>query len=282
MTFMDLDRIKKTTVKALMHDEKLMYGLVLKGGNALQLVYEITDRASMDIDFSMQGDFSTTEIQRLSSTFEVLLNEQFQYENHRVFDVKFFEKPKQGKIKEWKGYTLQFKITHNDRYFIDNIDKTRREAVKVLDQSTIFSVDISSFEYISSATKVELDGTVLMVYTPEMIILEKLRALCQSIPEYKEIVSSANVKGRARDFYDIWNICQYYEIDFTSNENKKLLKEIFSAKRVPVDFLNLIPNYKDLQKENWNSVEDTLSSDNNGFDFYYDFVIDAIQKIKSH
>ena len=53
-----------------------------------------------------------------------------------------------------------------------------------------------------------------MVYTPEMIVLEKLRALCQSIPEYKTIIPSANIKGRARDFYDIWNICEMYPIDF--------------------------------------------------------------------
>ena len=31
----DLDTIKKYTIRALMSDEKLMYGLVLKGGNAL-------------------------------------------------------------------------------------------------------------------------------------------------------------------------------------------------------------------------------------------------------
>ncbi len=44
--YMLLDKIKLLTLRALMHDEKLMYGLVLKGGNALQLVYNITDRAS--------------------------------------------------------------------------------------------------------------------------------------------------------------------------------------------------------------------------------------------
>lgn len=35
-----LEKIKLLTLKTLMHDEKLMYGLVLKGGNALQLVYD--------------------------------------------------------------------------------------------------------------------------------------------------------------------------------------------------------------------------------------------------
>ena len=42
------------TLRALISDEELMYGLVLKGGNALELAYKITDRASKDVDFSKE------------------------------------------------------------------------------------------------------------------------------------------------------------------------------------------------------------------------------------
>lgn len=38
---MDLGKIKKLTLRALMSDETLMHSLVLKGGNALHLVYEL-------------------------------------------------------------------------------------------------------------------------------------------------------------------------------------------------------------------------------------------------
>ncbi|MFN5772293.1 nucleotidyl transferase AbiEii/AbiGii toxin family protein [Flavobacterium sp.] len=264
-----------------MHDEQLMYGLVLKGGNALQLVYEITDRASMDIDFSIEGDFSERDFQRISGILDVLLNEQFQTEKLVVFDIRFVERPKTNKEKVWKGYNIEFKVTREKDWYPDDIEKSRREAIKIADQSTKFSVDISSFEYISSAKKVDLDGTVLLVYTPEMIVIEKLRALCQSIPEYKAVIPSAKVKGRARDFYDIWNICSQYPIDFSLEENVVLLHEIFRAKKVPFEFLDLLPIYKDLQKENWNSVEDTLSTTNEGFDFYFDYTLALIEKIKN-
>ncbi len=276
-----LDIIKRLTIKALMHDEQLMYGLVLKGGNALQLVYEITDRASMDIDFSIEGDFSERDFQRISGILDVLLNEQFQTEKLVVFDIRFVERPKTNKEKVWKGYNIEFKVTREKDWYPDDIEKSRREAIKIADQSTKFSVDISSFEYISSAKKVDLDGTVLLVYTPEMIVIEKLRALCQSIPEYKAVIPSAKVKGRARDFYDIWNICSQYPIDFSLEENVVLLHEIFRAKKVPFEFLDLLPIYKDLQKENWNSVEDTLSTTNEGFDFYFDYTLALIEKIKN-
>lgn len=276
-----LDKIKKLTLKALMSDEQLMYGLVLKGGNALQLVYEITDRASMDIDFSIKDDFTSLDVERIHGILDVRLNEYFQPENLCVFDVKFIEKPKTNNVEIWKGYNIEFKVTELNKFYPHDMDKTRREAIKIIDQSTKFSVDISSYEYVDSRRKTEIDGTVLYVYTPEMIVLEKIRALCQSMPEYKDIIPTASTKGRARDFYDIWNICQNYEIDFTSKENINLLHEIFQAKLVPLNFLELIPKYKDLQKENWSSVEDTLTTENKGFEYYYSFVIEIINNIKN-
>lgn len=278
---MFLDKIKLLTLRALMHDEKLMYGLVLKGGNALQLVYDITDRASMDIDFSIEGDFTESDYNRINSTLDALLNDEFQKENLIVFDIKFIEKPKTNKVKIWKGYNIEFKVAHEEKWFEDDIDKTRRNAIKILGQSTKFSIDISSFEYIASAKKHDLDGTVLLVYTPEMIVIEKLRALCQSIPEYQEIINTARIKGRARDFYDIWNICNQFSIDVNTSQNKELIQEIFKAKRVPVSFLNLLEEYKDLQRENWKSVEDTLGSENKGFDFYFDYVMKLVGEIKN-
>lgn len=50
----DINEIKRCTLQAMMKDDLLMQGLVLKGGNALQLAYDITNRGSIDIDFSME------------------------------------------------------------------------------------------------------------------------------------------------------------------------------------------------------------------------------------
>ena len=50
----DLDRIekiKRLAIIAMFSDDDLMERLVLKGGNALDIVYEIGSRASMDLDF---------------------------------------------------------------------------------------------------------------------------------------------------------------------------------------------------------------------------------------
>lgn len=76
---------------------------------------------------------------------------------------------------------------------------------------------------------------------------------------------------------------QNYNIDFEAEENKNMLKHIFDAKRVPLEYLNYFEKYKDLQKEDWNNVVDTLTIESKeGFDFYYDFVLQRIAELKIH
>jgi predicted nucleotidyltransferase component of viral defense system len=52
-----VEQIKKLAVISMFSDDVLMERLVLKGGNALDLVHRISTRASMDVDLSMPGDF---------------------------------------------------------------------------------------------------------------------------------------------------------------------------------------------------------------------------------
>ncbi|SUN81248.1 Nucleotidyl transferase of uncharacterised function (DUF1814) [Streptococcus infantis] len=47
------DEIRNTILKAIYSDSDLKENLVLKGGNALKL-YNITDRSSQDLDFSIK------------------------------------------------------------------------------------------------------------------------------------------------------------------------------------------------------------------------------------
>src|SRR5258706_7054219 len=51
------ERIKRLVIVAMFSDDDLMERLVLKGGNALDLVFGVAARASVDVDFSMAGDF---------------------------------------------------------------------------------------------------------------------------------------------------------------------------------------------------------------------------------
>lgn len=280
---MDLDKIKKLTLRALMSDETLMHSLVLKGGNALHLVYEITNRGSIDIDFSVEREFTQDELQIMPGWLDYILNRTFREENLKVFDVRFIEKPKSGSTPEWRGYLLEFKVIDKEKFneFQGDVDSIRRNAIKLNNQSPKYEVEISAYEYVEGATTKELDGVILRVYTLEMILFEKIRALCQTMPEYSEIVKSARPKYRARDIYDIFIISKSGPL----NLDKDMLSEIFKAKQVPLEFINNMENLREHNRTNWETVRSSISeSDRDNledYDYYFDQVLKIIEQFKA-
>lgn len=58
MDLRKIEQIKKLALIALFSDDDLMNTLVLKGGNALDLIYRVDNRASLDLDFSIEGQMT--------------------------------------------------------------------------------------------------------------------------------------------------------------------------------------------------------------------------------
>jgi hypothetical protein len=109
-----------------------------------------------------------------------------------------------------------------------------------------------------------------------MIVIEKLRAICQQMPGY--LLNPAK-RGRARDFYDIHLLVTAKGIDLTTNENVKLLREIFQAKDVPLDLLGSIRDDHEIHRIDWPSVRDSVSPRLGEFDYYVDFVSGEVARI---
>jgi len=274
-----LEKIKRLTIAALVSDETLMALLVLKGGNAIDIAYDLSSRGSVDIDFSMEKDFSPEERVRVKNQSAAILNAEFNKEGLQVFDVNFNERPQKvnDAVKSfWGGYCLDFKVIQQEKYESLNgeIEAIRRNAIPISgNNSTRFEVDISKYEYVADKRARDLEGTVIYVYSPEMIALEKFRALCQQNPKYRSVVYSMTPKARGRDFYDIHNLIRSFSLDLASAENKALCKHIFDAKRVPLTYLTQLTDQYELHRQSWHSVVDTINQkeDLQDFDFYFNY-----------
>jgi predicted nucleotidyltransferase component of viral defense system len=57
----DLADIRRLVIVAVFSDDVLFNRLVLKGGNAISLVYRYGARGSLDVDFSIEGDFEDAQ-----------------------------------------------------------------------------------------------------------------------------------------------------------------------------------------------------------------------------
>lgn len=282
-----LEKIKRLTVVSMFSDDELEEDLVLKGGNAMDLVHRLSSRASMDLDFSMKHDFPGG-VEDFRVRVERALKKTFKPEGYEIFDVKMQEKPNaiSDDMRDfWGGYGVEFKIISSELFNKnkDDIDKLRQNAINI-GQGKKFLIDISRFEYTDGKEEADFDGYRIYVYTAEMIVCEKLRAICQQLPEYDEIIRrSYKGKARARDFLDIAVLIEARQIDITSENNKEILMEMFKVKKVPLEFLNKIKDQRDFHKNDFASVLATVKpgQELKDFDFYFDNVVSLVEKLET-
>ena len=284
-----LEQIKKLAIIAMFSDDAFMDVLVLKGGNVLDLIYGVSARSSIDIDLSMKTEFDASNLDRIETKVQKVLKETFQEYGYEIFDIKFTEKPSviTPDLKSfWGGYEIEFKVIEKNKYpnLQNDIDSLRRQALIVgLRNRKKFYIQISKFEFCDNKQEYDLEGYRIYLYTPEMIVLEKLRAICQQMPEYRKLVKSQHQTARARDFVDIYYLLKKYKIKIDSKENMKLLKSIFSAKRVPLKLIGDIDGYREFHRPDFESVKDTVKTGVKlkEYDYYFDYIINRCEGLKS-
>jgi predicted nucleotidyltransferase component of viral defense system len=273
---------------AMYTDDNLMQMLVLKGGNALDLIYGVACRASADLDFSVASIFPAEEMDSITSRIRTILEAIFKTEGYHVFDVTLEERPEHitaDMASFWGGYRIEFKLIELDKFkkLADDHEALRRQATVLgMTQERKFGIDISKFEYCDPKREQDLEGYTIYVYTPEMIVCEKIRAICQQMPEYAKLVKSQSQCARARDYFDIHTVVEYFHIDISSKDNIELLEKIFAAKRVPLKLIGKIKDFKEYHRPDFAAVKDTVKPGTKlkDFDFYFDYVVDRCKVLK--
>lgn len=281
MDLEQLERIKRLAIIALFVDDDLMDILVLKGGNALDIVYRIAARASLDLDLSIESEFDAGEIESIRYRIERALGRIFKENGYEVFDVTLVERPDvvgPGTPPFWGGYQLEFKLIDKEEYSrrAANIQDLRRNAEVVgPNNRRKLRVDISKCEYCAPKTQADLDGYTVYVYPPEMIVLEKLRAICQQTEKYCKIIGKSHREGRARDFFDIHTVIDHFGIDLTAPQNIDLVRRVFAAKNVPIDLISTVSDSREFHRQDFKAVEDTVKPrvKIKDFDYYFDYVV---------
>ncbi len=283
------DKIKRLAITAMFSDDDLMELLVLKGGNALDIVYRIAPRASIDLDFSMPGEFQKDSLPAIRDKLRTLLVATFAEAGYHVFDFKFTERPQHVSPRVahfWGGYAIEFKIIKQEEHarLAGDVASLRRNATVVAPrQHRTFEIEISKFEYCAKKVESELEGYTVYVYAPEMLVAEKLRAICQQMPDYGDIVPNPTRRARARDFFDIHTVMEHFGIDLTTAKNRDLIRDVFAAKRVPLRLLGEMHKYREFHRHDFIAVENTLKPGEHiqGFDFYFDYVLERCEGLQS-
>jgi predicted nucleotidyltransferase component of viral defense system len=277
---MDLAQIRRLVITALFSDDELTEKFVLKGGNALNLIYGIGERSSLDIDCSIPDDFD--DIQDAEERIRRALEDRFDSADIKVFDFKFSKKPsvpRDWQSPRWGGYLAEFKLIEKARFDKIDLDLARRSSITIgPGQQRVFRIEISKFEFCAPKQEHEVEAFTVYVYSLPMIAIEKLRAICQQMPEY---AGRRYTTARARDFYDIYVILTNEEINLTTPENIELLRNIFAAKDVPISLLAKIEETKDFHVVDWPAVQQATSVALKDFDFYFDYTVEIVNRLKA-
>jgi len=188
-------------------------------------------------------------------------------------------------MKFWGGYVIEFKLIQNTLFSqYSGIKKNlwKRATDVGPGNKKTFKIDIGKFEYCIGKVSTEIDGYSLFVYSTEMIVLEKIRAICQQIPEYRKLVHSHEESPRAHDFFDIYTITQTFPIDINNDRTQMMLKAIFEAKKVPIDYISQIAIYRDFHRRSFDSLRDTVKSGVvlKDFDFYFNYLLEMLNYAK--
>ncbi|TAM45818.1 MAG: hypothetical protein EPN55_07375 [Gammaproteobacteria bacterium] len=264
---MTIEEVIRECVVALFSNEILRRTLVLKGGTALFLVQNIDTRLSTDIDFSISDEIENPD--QYFSYVAATLSEHFLRLGFEVFDTEFKKKPREPAETQprfWAGWYFEFKLIEVE--FSSRDLEYKRRAAMIPDgaASSKNEIEISEYEYCNSTEKVEIDGSVVTCYSTPLLILEKLRAICQQHPKYPY----GRLKNRARDFFDIYQLVRKYRSTELYDELKRHLPRVFEAKGVSLNLLKDIfePDFVAFQASHFGSVEATVKEATQPFEFY--------------
>ena len=265
-------------------DDTLMERLVLKGGNLLDIVYKLSTRASVDVDLSIDGDFESFD--DLNVRVERAIRLTYAEIDLVAFDINIRSVPPRlsDDMKSfWGGYKIDFKLIESARYrSFEKIDDLRRNSLSIGKRgSSKFCIDLSRHEYCESKRAELLEGYTIFVYTPEMFVCEKLRAICQQMPAYVTIVRS-HPSARARDFVDIEVMCDRFDLDFNRAEFRDILLKTFEVKKVPLSLIARISEQREFHRADFSAVLDTVKPNVKleAFDFYFDYVLAKCEALK--
>lgn len=280
---MEYKEIRKLAIQSLFLNDDLSDILVLKGGNALSIL-ELTKRGSYDLDFSLYE--CTLNDDELENRFKSAITEYFEENDYKIIKFKFDKKPKKEvapKTFKWGGYAIEFKFIKQEKY--NNIIKTTREAsiqsacsseyVNMTGTNDPVLIELSKNEYCKGFSEKQFEDISLKIYSPEMIIFEKLRAICQQMNEYEP---RKNNSPRARDFFDIYTTSKAYVLDRTDKKDftdlKELCQNIFEIKEVDMSLLENLEEYRQFHSQSFQKVIDSVLENEReelkDFDFYFD------------
>lgn len=269
---MKIEDVITEVVIAIYGRPRLAKLLILKGGGAMRMFENQNTRLSIDADFSIEE--ALTDADAVFQEMKQCFSDRFSTRGFELIDFKAKRKPKKTRMgfpEWWGGWACEFKLV--DKKHSNKKLETRRRNALIPEgaNSPKMQIDLSEHEYCGKQQTKTIHGTRIRAYSREMLVLEKLRAICQQHPEYPYRQQTRN---RARDFYDIHSLTVDTNTEFILS-CRQHLRAVFVAKEVPLWILRALwddDTFIDEFRLGFDQVQATVRGRLDGFDVYLEHV----------
>lgn len=276
---MNIKDIIELELVGIFSDAYLSKHVFLKGGAALMFLEKIDARKSTDVDLSTPESISDHE-KTFFQSVEKVMQRVFKGHDYDVIDFKHYRRPKEGRNRPewWSGWNCEFKLCAHEHRKLSLESRRRRALIPEGTNSSKIEIQISEHEYCGHVHSRMIQGVKVNGYTRALLVVEKLRAICQQHPDYKFKVR----RNRVRDVIDIYHLTTDHQSDRFLKECKSELPKTFKAKEVDPAFLDALFNNKefvDNLRAGFPQVADTLTGRAYPFDTYLEYLRAFIKKI---
>lgn len=247
--------------------------LVLKGGGAIRLFDGVHTRLSIDADFSTRQMLDQDAIS-VFTEMETCLSRSFAAMGFDLLDFKRARRPKNvraGFPAWWGGWACEFKLIDQAYRRKSHQLKQKMALIPEGADSPKIGIDLSEHEYCGKPRTKTVQGTKIYAYSRDLLVLEKLRAICQ---QHRDYPFRQETKNRARDFYDIYSLTTDTGTAFITCCRKNIAP-VFEAKEVPLWLLGALSNdeaFVDQFRRGFDQVKDTVRGRVESFDVYLEHV----------
>jgi hypothetical protein len=276
---MRIEDVITRAIIAICQNQQLSELLILKGGSAMRLFDGLDSRLSVDADFSVRSAIDPGSA--VFAEMEASLGSSFAELGYEVIDFRVAKKPKRlrkGFPEWWGGWACEFKLVA-DEYRVKTLETKRRNALipEGAPPRSKITIDLSEHEYCGEQRDKWLEGTRIRAYSREMLVIEKLRAICQQHPEYPYRQPG---KNRARDFFDIYELSADADDDFASR-CRAHLNPVFDAKEVPLWILSSLwsDTFIDEMQLGFEQVKNTVRGRMYEFEVYVEHLRFLVKEI---
>lgn len=280
---MTIEEVIREAILAVFSSPHLRPMLFLKGGAALRLLEPGQPRLSLDIDFST--DTTIGDPESFFGEMATALQDHFFKLGLDAIDARHVRRPRRpraGRDGFWGGWVFSFKLSpHSDAD--ESLEKRIRQAmIPTGSHSSKIEIQLSEHEYCEIIDTIKMGQVEINLYSPALMVLEKIRAICQQHPAYRFSLN----KNRARDFFDIFTLLK------TQRNDPKFILDlayhidaVFEAKQVPLTIAieggMFEPDFIDGQEFGFLSVRDAVRGGKvQDFSFYVEQLKILVELVK--